>query len=41
MILSGPLSQIPNLRQILEAYTEWQQANLVDFVTDEAGNAED
>ena len=34
-ILSGPLRQIPNLRQILEAYTEWQQANLVDIVTDE------
>lgn len=34
-ILSGPLRHIPNLRQILEAYTEWQQANLVDIVTDE------
>lgn len=34
-ILSGPLKQIPNLRQILEAYTEWQQANLVDIITDE------
>ena len=34
-IISGPLSQIPNLRQILEAYTEWQQLNLVDFITDE------
>jgi hypothetical protein len=34
-IISGPLRQIPNLRQILEAYTEWQQANLVDIVTDE------
>ena len=34
-IVSGPLSQIPNLRQIFEAYTEWQKANLVDIVTDE------
>jgi len=34
-ILSGPLRQISNLRQILEAYTEWQQANLVDIITDE------
>lgn len=34
-IISGPLSQIPNLRQILEAYTELQQGNLVDIVTDE------
>jgi multimeric flavodoxin WrbA len=34
-LISGPLGQIPNLKQILEAYTEWQQANLADFVTDE------
>lgn len=34
-IVSGPLRQIPNLRQIIETYTEWQQANLVDIVTDE------
>ena len=39
LIISGPLSQIPNLRQILEAYTEWQQANLVDFITDEHGDS--
>ena len=38
-IVSGPLSQIPNLRQILEGYVEWQQANLVDFVTDEYGDS--
>ena len=38
-ILSGPLRQIPNLRQILEAYTEWQQANLVDILTDEEGDS--
>jgi multimeric flavodoxin WrbA len=38
-IISGPLSQIPNLRQILEAYVEFQQANLVDFVTDEYGDS--
>ena len=35
-IISGPLSQIPNLRQILEAYTELHHSNLVDFVTDES-----
>ena len=34
-IISGPLGQIPNLRQILEAYAEGEGANLVDFVTDE------
>ncbi|HEY3425332.1 MAG TPA: NAD(P)H-dependent oxidoreductase, partial [Negativicutes bacterium] len=34
-IISGPLRQLPNLRQIFEAYTQWQQANLVSIVTDE------
>ncbi len=38
-IISGPLGQIPNLRQIFEGYVEWQQANLVDFVTDEYGDS--
>jgi len=34
-IISGPLSQIPNLRQIFEAWFELQLCNLVDFITDE------
>ena len=34
-LISGPLAQIPNLRQILEAYTELQQANLAGIVSDE------
>lgn len=34
-IISGPLRQISNLRQILEAYIQWQGSNLVGFVTDE------
>jgi multimeric flavodoxin WrbA len=34
-IVSGPLAQLPNLRQILEAYVEIQQANLAGIVTDE------
>ena len=34
-LISGPLRQLPNLREILTAYTEWQQANLAGFVTDE------
>lgn len=38
-IISGPLSQIPNLRQILEAYVEMQQANPAGFVTDEGGDS--
>ncbi|WP_169717695.1 hypothetical protein SPSIL_044420 [Sporomusa silvacetica DSM 10669] len=38
-VISGPLRQLPNLRQIIEAYTEWQQANLVGIVTDEADDS--
>jgi multimeric flavodoxin WrbA len=34
-IISGPLSQISNLRQILESYSQWQRSNLVGFITDE------
>jgi len=39
-IISGPLAQNPNLREILEAYSEWQQINLVDIVTDEQADSE-
>ena len=38
-IISGPLSQIPNLRQALEALYEVQQAGIVDFITDECGDS--
>ena len=34
-IISGPLRQIPNTRQILESFVEWQQANIIGIVTDE------
>ncbi len=34
-LISGPLRQVPNLREILQSYAEWQGANLIDFVTDE------
>jgi hypothetical protein len=34
-LVSGPLGQLSNLRQIMEAYAELQQANLVGIVTDE------
>jgi hypothetical protein len=40
-IISGPLSQIPNLRQILKSWSEWQQVNLVDFVTDECDDSDE
>ena len=35
-LVSGPLGQIPNLRQILEAYPDVGGANLAGIVTDEA-----
>jgi multimeric flavodoxin WrbA len=34
-IVSGPLAQIPTLREILEAWVQFQQSNVVGFVTDE------
>lgn len=38
-LISGPLQQLPNLREILEGYVQLQQANLVNFVTDEEGES--
>jgi len=38
-LISGPLGQIANLRQILEAYAETQEASLAGIVTDEAGDS--
>ncbi len=38
-IISGPLSQVSNLRQIMEALVEINHGNLVDFVTDEYGDS--
>ena len=37
-LISGPLAQLPNLRQILEAYAEFQEADLAGIVTDEAND---
>lgn len=34
-IISGPMRQIPNIRDTLEGYFEMQKSHLVDFVTDE------
>lgn len=39
-IISGPLRQIPNLRQGLEALIEVQQANVVDIITEEAEDSD-
>lgn len=35
-IISGPFSQIPNLREIFRGWMETNKANIVDFVTDES-----
>lgn len=38
-VISGPYSQIPNLKEILQGYAEFQQANWVGVVSDEYGTA--
>jgi multimeric flavodoxin WrbA len=38
-IISGPLAQLPHLRQFIEAYTEMQQANFAGVVTDECSDS--
>jgi len=38
-ILSGPLRQLPNLRQMIVASSEIGRTNLVDIVTDESENS--
>ena len=40
-IISGPLSQIPNLREIFMGWNETNQSNTVDFITDESQNSEE
>lgn len=38
-LISGPLGQIPNLRQMLEAYGDFQEAHVAGIVTDESGDS--
>ena len=38
-LISGPLAQLPNLREILSAYAQFQLANLAGIVTDEGENS--
>ena len=40
-VICGPFGQIYNLREILEAYVEMQQANLIGFASDDRGNSEE
>jgi multimeric flavodoxin WrbA len=38
-VLSGPLSQTGNIREVFEGYVQWQRSNIVDFVSDEVGDS--
>jgi len=38
-VISGPLGQIGNIREVLEGYVQWQQSSVVDFVTDEVADS--
>ncbi|MFX0001628.1 MAG: flavodoxin family protein [Candidatus Hodarchaeota archaeon] len=38
-LISGPLGQIANLRQIMELMPELEESNLVDIITDEYANS--
>lgn len=40
-LVSGPLKQLPNLRQILVGYSEFHRANLAGIVTDECDDSSD
>lgn len=39
LIISGPLSQLPNLSEKLISYAEFQRLNLVDIITDEVSES--
>ena len=39
-IISGPLRQLPDLKQALQGFYEVQQASIVDFITDEYDTSE-
>jgi hypothetical protein len=40
-IISGPLSQIPNLTEMFQGHIELQDSNFVDIITDEFGTSEE
>jgi multimeric flavodoxin WrbA len=41
LVVSGPLSQEPNLMEVFRGFFEFQGANLVGVVSDESGSSED
>lgn len=40
-IIAGALKQLPNLKEIFDTYLQWQNSNLVGFVTDEAQSSKE
>jgi multimeric flavodoxin WrbA len=40
-VIAGPLGQVPNLTEIMQAFMELQGANLAGFVSDESGSSTD
>ena len=40
-VISGPLGQVPNLKEVIQGFMELQQANLAGFVSDESGSSAD
>jgi multimeric flavodoxin WrbA len=38
-LISGPLSQLPEMRQVYRGWVELQRAHLVDFISDEAADS--
>jgi len=39
LLISGPLTQVPNLREILEGYAQLELCNLAGIVSDEVGDS--
>ena len=39
VLLSGPLSQNPNLKEIIQGFSEFQETNNLGFITDEFGDS--
>ncbi|MBN1883812.1 MAG: NAD(P)H-dependent oxidoreductase [Deltaproteobacteria bacterium] len=39
-LVSGPLSQLPNLREIMEGFFQVEESNLVDMISDEYDDSE-
>jgi hypothetical protein len=40
-VIAGPMTNLDNLREVLTGYVQWQEANLVDVISDEAQSSID